>query len=106
MSAGFTRVYTIDIGGRAIVAFEASNGSEANSILKESWFLDDLRVLKSNGMPLWDEAAPLRARVANEDETNRYKGIAAEAKDLERGYCLGLPGFPRWSRYIGRAMTA
>ena len=37
--------------------------------------------LTSDGRPLWDGASGLRVRPASEEETERYRDIAAEAED-------------------------
>jgi hypothetical protein len=76
-----SKIFTLDVAGRPTVSFEAISTREANELLKEHWFRDDLQLLTSDGAPLWDGVAQLRSRPANEQETERYQGIAAEADD-------------------------
>ena len=75
------RVYTVEIDGKPTVSFEAKSTREANELVKEAWFKEDLLLLTSEGQPLWDGAAPLRARAASEAESERYRGFAAEAEE-------------------------
>ena len=74
-------IATVEIGGRPTVAFEARNSREASQLLKEHWFLADLQELRTDGTPLWDGKAPLRSRVASEQEIEKYEAMAAEAVD-------------------------
>ena len=48
----FSRIFTLETDGRAILTFEASNASEAKQLCNESWLLDDLKCFTSNGVPL------------------------------------------------------
>ena len=93
------KIFTVDIDGKPTVSFEVLSAREANELLKEHWFRDDLRVLKSDGLPLWDGVAPLRSRPADEHETERYQGIAAAADDaagdILLAFLVTLDGAPR-----------
>ena len=62
------KLFTVEIDGNPIVSFEAINYREANELLKEEWFREDLCELRSGGEPLWDGKANLRSRPANEAE--------------------------------------
>jgi hypothetical protein len=42
MKAAFSRVLTLEVDGRPILAFEASGTRQAQQICKETWLLDDL----------------------------------------------------------------
>jgi hypothetical protein len=44
-------VFTLEVDGRATLAFEASATRQAMELCKESWLLDDLTFLRSNGVP-------------------------------------------------------
>ena len=46
------RVYVIETNGKALVAFEAVSGREANELVKEGWFRDELLypILSNYGM--------------------------------------------------------
>src|SRR5258708_29535 len=69
-------VFTIEIGGTPTLTFEAQNLREANELCQEKWLKDDLAEAKSDGVPLWDGKAKLRARIALPDE----RALFAEAK--------------------------
>jgi hypothetical protein len=71
------RVFTIEIGGTPTLTFEVQNLREAHEMCREQWLKDDLAEAKSNGVPLWDENATLRARIALPDES----AVFAEAKN-------------------------
>lgn len=64
----FPSVFTIEIGGTPTVTFEAKSLREANEICNAPWLRDDFTSAHSNGVPLWDGKAPLRARMGYEDE--------------------------------------
>jgi hypothetical protein len=51
---------------------------EAQELCHEQWLKDDLAETKSDGAPLWDGKAKLRARLAGTDES----ALFAEAKNI------------------------
>jgi hypothetical protein len=61
-------IFTIEIGGRPTLTFEAQNLGEAHELCHEQWLKDDLAEAKSDGVPLWDGKAKLRARIALPEE--------------------------------------
>ena len=64
-------IFTIDIGDRPTVTFEAQNLREARKLCHEHWLKEDLAEAKSGGVPLWDGTAKLRARLSLPEETVR-----------------------------------
>jgi hypothetical protein len=70
-------IFTIEIGSVPTLTFEAQNVREAQELCREQWLKDDLAEAKSNGVPLWDGKAMLRARIALPDET----AVFTEAKN-------------------------
>ena len=72
-------VFTLEIDGKPIVAFEAKNAHEAPQLRGEKWFRDDIAQLKSGGIPLWDGKTPLKARYASEAERAAFLEAAGEA---------------------------
>ena len=85
------RIYTIEIGGRAILAFPAKTLREAQSLLKEAWLLDDLRAIRSQGAPVWDGKTRLVVRSAGPAEQARFAREAKhEADDLPIVYLVEL----------------
>jgi hypothetical protein len=61
-------IFTIEIGGKPTLVFEAKNLHEAHELCHEKWLRGDLAEAKSDGVPLWDGRAKLRARMALPDE--------------------------------------
>jgi hypothetical protein len=53
-------VFTIEIGATPTL----TNLREAQELCHEEWLKDDLAEAKSDGAPLWDGKAELRARIA------------------------------------------
>jgi hypothetical protein len=70
-------VFTIEVGGTPTLTFEAQNLREAYELCRERWPKDDLAEAKSDGIPLWDGKAKLRAWIALPDEM----ALFAEAKN-------------------------
>jgi hypothetical protein len=70
-------IFTIEIGDTPTLAFEAHDLREAHELCHEQWLKDDLAEAKSDGVPLWDGKAKLRARIALPDE----RVVFAEAKN-------------------------
>ena len=64
-----SRIFTIEIGDTPTLMFEAQNLREAQELCHEQWLKDDLAEAKSDGAPLWDGKAKLRARMALPDES-------------------------------------
>jgi hypothetical protein len=72
-----SRIFTIEIGDTPTLSFEAQNLREAQQLCHEQWLKDDLAEAKSDGAPLWDGKAKLRARMALPDES----ALFTEAND-------------------------
>lgn len=73
------RLYTVEVGGRAVLCFPATNHRDAQSLLREDWLRADLRELRSRGKPLWDGREKLGVRNADSAETSRFE---RESKSL------------------------
>jgi hypothetical protein len=63
------KIFTIEIGDTPTLTFQAQNLHEAQELCHEQWLKDDLAEAKSDGVPLWDGKAKLRARIALPDES-------------------------------------
>jgi hypothetical protein len=70
-------IFTIEIGDIPTLVFEAQNLREAHELCHEQWLKGDLTEAESDGVPLWDAKANLRARMAVPDEI----ALFAEAKN-------------------------
>jgi hypothetical protein len=71
------KIFTIEIGDTPTLTFEVQNLREAHELCHEQWLKDDLAEAKSDGVPLWDGKAMLRARIALPNES----AVFAEAKN-------------------------
>jgi hypothetical protein len=69
--------FTIVIDGRPILVFEAKNLREAFELCHEQWLESDLAEATSEGLPLWDGKAKIRARIALPEES----ALLAEAQN-------------------------
>jgi len=72
-----SRIFTIEIGDTPTLMFEAQSMREAQGLCHGQWLKDDLAEAKSDGAPLWDGTAKLRARIARPDES----AVFTEAKN-------------------------
>jgi hypothetical protein len=70
-------IFTLDVGGKPTLTFEARNLRESYELSREAWLRDDIARLKSNGIPLWDGKALLQSRYATEAE----KAVFLEASE-------------------------
>jgi hypothetical protein len=64
-------VYVAAIKGRGIAAFYAENGAAAMVRVLDPLFRDDLMVLATDGLPLWDGMADIQVRPAFPEEEAR-----------------------------------
>ena len=87
-------IFTLGIGGRPILTFEAKNLREARELCREQWLREDVARLRSNGIPLWDGSAALRSRTSSEAECEVYreaaKSVEAGADGLLLAYLVEL----------------
>jgi hypothetical protein len=70
-------IFTLDVGGKPILTFEAKNLRESWELCHEEWLRDDIARLKSDGIPLWD-GAPLKSRYATEPEKAVFLEASSE----------------------------
>ena len=84
------KIFTIEIGDTPTLTFEVQNLREAQELCHEQWLKDDLAEAKSDGVPLWDGKAKLRARIALPDESALF-AEANKNKDrqTERRHSVG-----------------
>jgi len=71
-------IFTIDVGGKPTLSFEARNLRESWELCHEEWLRDDIARLKSGGIPLWDGKAPLKSRYATQAERSVFLEAAGE----------------------------
>ncbi|NOJ45802.1 hypothetical protein [Bradyrhizobium archetypum] len=87
-------IFTLDIAGKPILAFEAKNLRESQQLCHERWLRQDIADLMSNGVSLWDGKARLRVRRSTEREIAMYREAARDAAqpqgDLLLAYLVEL----------------
>ena len=76
-------IYVAEIKGRGIVAFHADTGPHAELFVRDPAFCDDLMVLASDGLPLWDGMTSILVRQAHPDEEAKWR--ASRAKAIRHG---------------------
>jgi len=95
MKAAFSRVFTLEVDGRPILAFEASGTREAQKLCQESWLHNDLSILTSGGVRLRTAKSKLSARPASPDEATVFALVANRVNpsdDMVLAYLVELDG--------------
>ena len=72
-------IYVVEIKGRGIAAFRADDGSAAEARVRDRFFRDDLMVLATDGLPLWDGVTGLWVRQALPGEEAKWRASRARA---------------------------
>jgi hypothetical protein len=72
-------VYVAEIKGRGIAAFNADQAVEAERLIHDVTFLDDLMVLRTSGLPLWDGLTEISVRQAVPAEEAKWQASRAKA---------------------------
>ena len=60
--------FALETGGRTVLAFLARSIKQASELCTQDWFLEELASCRSSGLPIWDGAAELGIRRADESE--------------------------------------
>jgi hypothetical protein len=88
-------IFTLDVGSRPILSFEAKNLREAHEICHEQWLREDLLRLKSDSVPLWDGKVRFRARYASSAETDVYRRshrVSQPSEEILLAFLVNLDG--------------
>jgi hypothetical protein len=72
-------IFTLDIGGKPTLTFEAKNLRESAELCREPWLRDEVAQLRSYGVSLWDGRAALKTRYASETEKAAFVEATGEA---------------------------
>jgi hypothetical protein len=72
-------IYVAAIKGRGIAAFEAENDAAADIRARDCIFRDDLMVLATDGVPLWDGVTKIDIRRAFPHEEAKWRASRANA---------------------------
>jgi hypothetical protein len=73
-------IFTIEVDGTPTVAFEARKLREAAELCAEEWLREDMRDLRSDGVPLCTVASKFRARTADVAERALYREGASAVR--------------------------
>jgi hypothetical protein len=76
-------VFTLDVGQKPVLTFEAKNLREAHEICHEHWLLADLKQMTCDGSPLWDGKTRLRARYAVDEEKAAFRAADGSTSKSE-----------------------
>jgi hypothetical protein len=89
-----SRIYTIDVDGKAVVCFPADSWLEARELAREKWLRADLAARRSAGEPLGRQTSKLRPRFATPEEIimfERHRAVLGrQPDDLELVYLVEL----------------
>ena|SRR5438552_15843317 len=80
-------IYVVEIKGRGIAALAADSQADAEVRVRDRSFRDDLMVLATNGLPLWDGVAGIDVRPAHSGEQAKWQ--ASRAKAIRHGNIEG-----------------
>jgi hypothetical protein len=72
-------VYVAEIKGKGIAAFHADTVVDAERFACDRLFRDDLMVLTTDGLPLWDGMASIKVRRATPCEEAKWQRSRAKA---------------------------
>jgi hypothetical protein len=88
-------IFTIEVDGKATLAFEAKRYSDAEAICGDEGLRTKLSLLKSDGVPICGDNALLNVRLARPDEAAIYKqavGASQATDDLMLVYLVEVDG--------------
>jgi hypothetical protein len=88
-----SRLFAVEVDGKATLAFEARNFREAKELCKESWLRGDLSSLKNDGIPLCNDKSKISVRLANAEEAIIFGQAVSAAEptdDLLLAYLVEL----------------
>ena len=72
-------VYVAEIKGRGVAAFHANTVVDAKHFVGDLRFRDDLMVLRTDGLPLWDGMTSIKVRQASPLEEAKWQRSRAKA---------------------------
>ena len=84
-------MFTLEIGGRPVAVLNLPTVADAEELLGDKEFRNDLTALQSEGRPLWDGQAAMSLREATADERTEFENSAAdEDDDDDAGFVMFL----------------
>jgi hypothetical protein len=88
-------IFTIEVDGKATLAFEAKRYSDAEAICGDEGLRTKLNLLKSGDVPICGDNALLNVRLARPDEAAVFKqavGASQSTDDLMLVYLVEVDG--------------
>ncbi|KQV66094.1 hypothetical protein [Rhizobium sp. Root1220] len=76
--------FTIEVGARAVACFRSENSDDAKHFFEAEDFRDDLKILQSEGAPVWDGVSKLGLRRATAEEASEVENAYEFDDDPER----------------------
>jgi hypothetical protein len=83
-------IFVAEINGRGVAAFHSDSVPGAERIIRDRVFRDDLMVLATGALPLWDGVAEIQLRAARPDEAARWR--VSHARAIRDGNIDGQDG--------------
>jgi hypothetical protein len=83
-------IFTLEADRKPVLAFRCKTYSEAETIGFDERLRAKLSTVKSGGIPLCDDLAILRIRLANPDERNLYEKAVSRSEDVRIVYLVDL----------------
>jgi hypothetical protein len=77
--------FVLEMDGRAVLAFLASDLNQARGLCSENWFITELASYRSYGLPVWDGTAEFTVRIANPAEAAKVQ-MALDNELVRREY--------------------
>ena len=83
-------VFTLEADRKPVLAFRCKTHSEAETIGFDERLRTKLSTVKSGGIPLCDDLAILRIRLANPDERDLYEKAVSRSENVTIVYLVDL----------------
>jgi hypothetical protein len=83
-------IFTVEVDRKPVIAFRCRTYSEAETIGFDDRLRTKLTTVKSGGVPLCDDLAILRVRLANPDERNHYETAVSRSENVTIVYLVDL----------------
>ena len=85
-------IFTVEVDRKPVIAFRCRTYSEAETIGFDERLRTKLSTVKSGGVPLCDDLAILRIRLAHPDERSLYEKAVSRSANVRIVYLVDLDG--------------
>jgi len=83
-------IFTVEADCKPVLAFRCKTYSEAETIAFDERLRTRLSTVKSGGVPLCDDLATLRVRLAHPDERSFYEKAASRSENVNIIFLVDL----------------